>query len=86
MGNWLLGIITRWDSDRYLSKTFSWARYAYNPDVIVFLGDLMDEGSEGTDEEYRGYVKRFRNIYDTSAVKIYVAGDNDNSMQVVDVW
>lgn len=77
MGNWLLGIITRWDSDRYLSKTFSWARYAYNPDVIVFLGDLMDEGSEGTDEEYRGYVKRFRNIYDTSAVKIYVAGDND---------
>merc|ERR1711964_28825 len=22
MGNWLLGIITRWDSDRYLSKTF----------------------------------------------------------------
>jgi hypothetical protein len=44
MGNWLLGIITRWDSDRYLSKTFSWAKYAYNPDVVVFLGDLMDEG------------------------------------------
>jgi len=77
MNNWLLGIITRWDSDRYLSKTFSWARYAYNPDVIVFLGDLMDEGSEGTDEEFLGYVKRFRNIYETNAVKIYVAGDND---------
>ena len=77
MGNWLLGIITRWDSDRYLSKTFSWAKYAYNPDVIVFLGDLMDEGSEGTDEELRGYVKRFHSIYDTKAIKIYVPGDND---------
>ena len=77
MGNWLLGIITRWDSDRYLSKTFSWAKYAYNPDVIVFLGDLMDEGSEGTDEEFRGYVKRFHSIYDTKSIKIYVPGDND---------
>jgi len=77
MDNWLLGIITRWDSDRYLSKTFSWAKYAYNPDVIVFLGDLMDEGSVGTDEDFRGYVKRFHSIYDTKAVKIYVAGDND---------
>jgi ethanolamine phosphate phosphodiesterase len=42
-----LGTITRWDSDRYLSKTFSWAMSAYNPQVVVFLGDLIDEGSSG---------------------------------------
>jgi len=77
MGNWLLGIITRWDSDRYLSKTFSWAKYAYDPDIVVFLGDLMDEGSEGSDEEFAHYVKRFNGIYNTKAAKIYVAGDND---------
>ncbi len=77
MDNWLLGIITRWDSDRYLSKTFSWAKYAYAPDVVIFLGDLMDEGSESTDNEYFDYYKRFKGIYDTKAAKIFVAGDND---------
>ena len=30
--------IAKWDSDRYLYKTFSWATYAYSPDVVVFLG------------------------------------------------
>ena len=38
------GAVTRWDSDRYLSKTFAWALYYYRIDVIVFLGDLLDEG------------------------------------------
>ena len=75
--NVFLGMIYRWDSDRYLSKTFSWAKYAYAPDAVVFLGDLMDEGSTSTDEQYQGYMKRFKGIYDVKAVKIYVAGDND---------
>jgi hypothetical protein len=39
-----VGPITRWDSDRYLSKTFGWAVSAYSPQVVVFLGDLIDEG------------------------------------------
>ena len=30
--------IAKWDSDRYLYKSFSWATYAYSPDVVVFLG------------------------------------------------
>jgi len=77
MDSYFLGIITRWDSDRYLSKTYSWAKYAYKSDVIVFLGDLMDEGSQGSDSEYQTYATRFKSIYDTKAVKIYVAGDND---------
>ena len=37
----------------------------------------MDEGSEGSDEEFAQYVKRFHGIYNTEAAKIYVAGDND---------
>jgi hypothetical protein len=39
-----IGAITRWDSDRYLSKTYSWAVFAYSPQIVVFLGDLIDEG------------------------------------------
>ena len=59
----IIGPITRWDSDRYLSKTFSWAMYAYDPQVVVFLGDLIDEGSEADQDDYKDYVIRFKNIY-----------------------
>ena len=45
--------------------------------MVVFLGDLIDEGSECLDEEYTEYAKRFKDLYSTKAVKIYVAGDND---------
>ena len=57
------GPIKRWDSDRYLSKTFSWAMHAYNPQVVVFLGDLIDEGNEADKDDYLDYVTRFKNIY-----------------------
>ena len=57
------GAIKRWDSDRYLAKTFGWAMYAYDPQVVVFLGDLIDEGSEANDDDYLSYVIRFKNIY-----------------------
>ena len=57
------GTITRWDSDLYLKKTFGWAMYAYAPQLVVFLGDLLDEGSEADDEQYLEYVMRFKNIY-----------------------
>lgn len=57
------GPVRRWDIDRYLSKTFSWAMYAYDPGVVIFLGDLIDEGSEADKDDYLDYVSRFRNIY-----------------------
>lgn len=33
------------------------------PDVIIFLGDIMDEGSKATDAEYQSYVERFDSIF-----------------------
>ncbi|KAI0223668.1 Protein ZBED8 [Lamellibrachia satsuma] len=69
-----------YDSDRYLAKTF---RYAFNhvqPDVIIFLGDLIDEGSSANNAEYDIYVQRFHQIFSTSTshVKhVYLPGDND---------
>ena len=75
-----VGSITRWDADRYLRKTFHWAKYKYHADVIVFLGDLLDEGSRTPDPEtYGNYVSRFRSIYPEGAAKlmVYLSGDND---------
>ena len=49
--------------NKCLGKTYSWAMYAYAPQVVVFLGDLIDEGSEADEDDYLDYVIRFKNIY-----------------------
>lgn len=67
------------DSDDHLRKTFSSA-YAYTkPNVVCFLGDLLDEGSVASDDAYQRYLKRFNNIFRTSASvqKFHIPGDND---------
>ncbi|XP_040577593.1 uncharacterized protein [Lepeophtheirus salmonis] len=76
----LLGYLTRWDSDRYLSISFQWLLWAYKPSIIIFLGDLIDEASTTDDEEvYKSYVDRFYSIYpkDSAPRTIYIPGDND---------
>ncbi|KAK2152758.1 hypothetical protein LSH36_320g06040 [Paralvinella palmiformis] len=66
-----IGPISRWDSDRYLQKTFSFVYSHAKPDVVVFLGDLLDEGSQADPEDYDSYVKRFRHVFNIpSSVQI----------------
>ncbi|CAL1547258.1 unnamed protein product [Lymnaea stagnalis] len=74
-----IGLLARWDSDNYLRKTFSRIYHHTLPDVIVFLGDIMDEGSKATDYEYESYVQRFDSIfYEKKYAKtIVIPGDND---------
>ena len=38
---------------------------------------MLDDGSECNDETFQSYVRRFKGIFDTKALKIYVPGDND---------
>lgn len=67
-----------WDSDRYLSKTYSHAYKFTQPDVVIFLGDLLDEGSTATDKEFYSYVERFYNIFQKDDVQnVWIPGDND---------
>ncbi|GLG96496.1 Metallophosphoesterase 1 homolog [Gryllus bimaculatus] len=74
-----LGTLARWDCDRYLSKTFHHVVSHVNPDVVAFLGDIMDEGSIASKEEYIRYSRRFFNIFQTNVLMqyIYLPGDND---------
>lgn len=67
------------DNDRYLRKTFGHAVEHAEPNVICFMGDLMDEGSVATASEYVRYLDRFRDIYRTSAniELMHIPGDND---------
>ncbi|GMS97460.1 hypothetical protein PENTCL1PPCAC_19635 [Pristionchus entomophagus] len=74
-----VGPIARLDSDRYLSLGFFYALRHGRPDLIIFLGDLFDEGVEGSDEEFEWTLERFDKIFASykSVQKVYVAGDND---------
>jgi len=75
----LLGMIRRWDCDRYLSLSYRWVLEVLTPATIVFLGDLVDEASEATPEEQASYVHRFHRIYPPAkgSEMIYLPGDND---------
>lgn len=48
---------------RYLAKGFAEALNHVQPDAVVFLGDLFDEGSSSTDIQFESYVRRFKQIF-----------------------
>lgn len=67
------------DSDRYLKKTFNQAIGHVRPNIICYMGDLMDEGSVASASEYIRYLDRFRQIYKTQELVelMHIPGDND---------
>ncbi|XP_075168171.1 metallophosphoesterase isoform X2 [Haematobia irritans] len=71
--------LARYDSDRYLHRTFQQALIFTQPHIICFLGDLLDEGNVASPKEFESYIKRFRHIYQTEANTrlVHVPGDND---------
>ena len=48
---------------RYLTRTFGLAYHHVKPDIILFLGDLMDEGSTAPPDEYLYAYERFMEIF-----------------------
>ncbi|XP_054288846.1 uncharacterized protein LOC129004327 [Macrosteles quadrilineatus] len=72
---------TRWDNDRYLKLSFALAKHHVKPNTIIFLGDLMDEGTAATNEEYQRYYDRFRDIFHLDYIDdnktVFIPGDND---------
>lgn len=44
-------------------KTYKHAFEFAKPDLVIFLGDLMDEGSTASETEYKAYVRRLFNIF-----------------------
>ena len=76
----LLGSVQRWDCDRYLGKSYAWALSSY-PDIstVIFMGDLIDEGSEADDQMFADYATRFHGVYPAreGVSMVYIPGDND---------
>ncbi|GIY16792.1 metallophos domain-containing protein [Caerostris darwini] len=74
-----LGSIVRWDADRYVRKTFVLAYNHIKPDIVIFLGDNLDEGEIASDEEFISYFQRFCHVFQEVDFNkaLIVPGDND---------
>jgi len=75
----ILGSIQRWDSDRFLKNVYYWVTSKYPHSSSIFLGDLLDEGSISSNEDFESYADRFFNIFPKSYTQdsIFTPGDND---------
>lgn len=74
--------LATYDSDRYLKQTYREAYHHVKPNIVLFLGDLLDEGSVTTDLElYTKYCLRFVHIFNGKGMnevpQLYLPGDND---------
>ena len=56
--------------NRFIRRSFYLAVSIYKPDVIIFLGDLMNEGSSSSDKEYEEYKSRFDSIFPISLLNV----------------
>lgn len=81
---WYQDFIAKWDSDRYLENTYRLALAHTKPDLVIFLGDLFDEGLKASDKQFDSYYKRFSKIFKLKEMHhrnqtkiIYISGDND---------
>jgi predicted MPP superfamily phosphohydrolase len=55
--------LTEFYSDIYMRRNFKRIQFYLSPDVIVFVGDLMDGGREWEDDQYNRELLRFKKIF-----------------------
>ena len=50
-------------TDWSLQTSFAMIRQRFQPDIVLNIGDILDEGSRSTKREYRSYLKRAQKIF-----------------------
>lgn len=75
----LVGMLTRWDVNRYVGNHVKAGFEHVQPDYVVFLGDLLDEGSIASPGELSEYAYRFHQVFPWSRMpwQTFIPGDND---------
>ncbi|KAI0682059.1 Metallo-dependent phosphatase-like protein, partial [Cytidiella melzeri] len=66
-----------------------WATKQLHPDVIIFLGDMMDGGQYAmSDDEYESYLRRTKDMFaiDESTPVYYLTGNHDVGIGSSDEW
>lgn len=74
-GHWLDKLRREWQ----MRRSFQTAMALFQPQLVIFLGDLFDEGQWVTDTEWKEYVRRFHRLFHTpDHVKVVaVVGNHD---------
>ncbi|XP_047739572.1 metallophosphoesterase 1 isoform X1 [Hyalella azteca] len=74
-GHWFDKLRREWQ----MHRAFQTAVFLHSPDLVIFLGDLFDEGKWCSTEEFSEYVKRFSTIFalPNATQLIVVAGNHD---------
>ncbi|XP_026472166.1 uncharacterized protein LOC113376458 isoform X2 [Ctenocephalides felis] len=67
------------DINNFIKKNFELAVEKFKPEAVVFLGDVMDEGSIAGEEEFSRYLSRLKSIFleNDKLQYIWIPGDND---------
>lgn len=60
-----------------MKRGFHTAVSVLSPEVVFFLGDLLDEGKWSTREMFNGYSEEFRRLFATHVPTYAVAGNHD---------
>ncbi len=74
-GHWFDKLRREWQ----MSRAFITAQALFRPDLVIFLGDVFDEGKWCKDQEFDYYVRRFKDLFPVGGeveVKV-VAGNHD---------
>jgi hypothetical protein len=76
LGHWFDKLRREWQMHRAF-----WTAYTlFKPELVVFLGDIFDEGKWCSPDEFDYYVERFRDLFsvDADVTKVHVvAGNHD---------
>lgn len=72
-GHWLDKLYREW----HMRRAFQTSVWLHQPDVILFLGDVFDEGQWVDQDQFAAYLLRFQQLFHTpSHIKVYSAVGN----------
>lgn len=80
MGPWRSFIIDKLIREWHMKQAFSISTSIYQPDVIIFLGDIFDEGSYSSDELFDKAKRDFENVFPHNSnryERVIIPGNHD---------
>uniref|UniRef100_A0A1I7T4H9 Metallophosphoesterase 1 homolog n=1 Tax=Caenorhabditis tropicalis TaxID=1561998 RepID=A0A1I7T4H9_9PELO len=72
-GHWLDKLKREWQ----MYQSFWISTWIHNPEVVFFLGDLMDEGKWASGKLFSSYAQRFHQLFEGDIKVVTLAGNHD---------
>jgi hypothetical protein len=69
--------LTEFYSDIYMKRNYRRILRRYNPEMVIFAGDLFDGGREWSDDDFSSELTRFNHIFWSEKPALGVPGNHD---------